>query len=57
MTKYKKYLLKASIQLIDFKDMLIIWHETHVEASNYNVFVRKQTDNINIGSSKTGYVH
>jgi len=36
--------------------MFIIWHETNVEASNYNVFIRKQIDNINLGSSKTGYV-
>lgn len=56
-TQKIRCLLNTSIQLIDFKDMLIIWHETHVEATNYNVFVRKQIDNINLGSSKTGYVN
>ena len=35
--------------------MLILWHGTPAYASNYNVFVRKQQDNINLGNMKTGY--
>ena len=37
--------------------MLILWHETPAYASNSNVFIRKQADNINLGNTKTGYVN